>query len=476
MRTWFQAAFFALTNGYARGYTSGKIFTGGTKILCVPGLNCYSCPGAVGACPIGSLQAVLNKSSFKVSLYVFGLISMFGVLFGRLVCGWMCPFGLVQDLLHKIKLGPKHKNLPGHQYLRYLRFAILAILVLLLPAVAISATGVGHPWFCEWICPSGTLLGGIPLVILNDSFRSAIGLRFAWKMLILIALLLCSVVYYRPFCKYLCPLGALYGLFNPVSTYRLEVDANKCVSCRACQRACGMDIATFQTPNSMDCIRCGDCLRACPTGALSSTWGTMRTNVASRCIVDDEVASTASASSTNRELALTTMLGIIMTVGGLCSFIMSVALNVYQDIYVRFSVEEMANVHHGSVLFGATKVAASLIIFMAGIYLLYKRNNVDVVKGVSEKLRIAHHVYFFGLVVLMISIVIDLHTLAGLLTPLLANFFCLLGIPFIRGAATGINQRLEGKSAKQTPVMMVFAAIVTIGELILTISLLSSLF
>ena len=127
----------------------------------------------------------------------------------------------MQDLLYKIKLGPKNKNLPGHQRLRHLRFAVLGILVLTLPAFAMSASGVGQPWFCEWLCPSGTLLGGIPLVLLNDSFRAIIGFRFAWKMLFLIALCLCSIWYYRPFCKYLCPLGALYGLFNPVSTYSL---------------------------------------------------------------------------------------------------------------------------------------------------------------------------------------------------------------------------------------------------------------
>ena len=206
IRNWFQAAWFALTNGYARGYTSGKIFTGNTKILCVPGLNCYSCPGALAACPIGSLQAVLNSSAYKVSLYVFGLLSMFGVLFGRLVCGWMCPFGLVQDLLYKIKVGGKKKNLPGHKYLRYLRFVVLAVMVIALPALVISENGVGQPWFCEWICPSGTLLGGIPLVALNESFREIIGFRFFWKMAILVACCLGSIWYFRPFLPARCHL------------------------------------------------------------------------------------------------------------------------------------------------------------------------------------------------------------------------------------------------------------------------------
>ena len=207
IRPWFQAGWFALTNGYARGYTSGKIFTGNSKALCVLGLNCYSCPGALGSCPIGALQAVLNKNTYHVSLYVFGLLSAFGVLLGRLVCGWMCPFGLVQDLLYKIKLGPKRKNLPGHKYLRWLRFVVLAVMVILLPMLAINPTGTGQPWFCEWLCPSGTLLGGIPLTVVNEEFRQIIGFRFFWKMFVLVAICLAAIWWYRPFCKYLCPLG-----------------------------------------------------------------------------------------------------------------------------------------------------------------------------------------------------------------------------------------------------------------------------
>ena len=107
-----QAAWFALTNGYAAGFLEKKIYTGKLKSLCVPGLNCYSCPGALAGCPIGSLQAVLSSSSFTVSCYVLGFLMMFGTLLGRFICGWLCPFGLVQDLLHKIPFPGKKKNLP----------------------------------------------------------------------------------------------------------------------------------------------------------------------------------------------------------------------------------------------------------------------------------------------------------------------------------------------------------------------------
>ena len=276
IRDWFRAAWFALTNGYVRGFTNGRIYTGKTKAVCVPGLNCYSCPGATFACPIGALQTVIGKSSYRISLYVFGLLTLFGVLLGRLVCGWMCPFGFVQDLLYKIKVKGKKKNLPGHKYLKCLRYAILVLFVLFLTAFVGVVSGVGQPWFCEWICPSGTLFGGIPLVTLNPGLRDALGFRFAWKCILLVLFLVGAVWYYRPFCKYICPLGAIYGLFNPVSTYRLEIDTDKCIKCGACQRACGMDIKTYETPNCQDCIRCGECIKACPKGAITSTWGIMR--------------------------------------------------------------------------------------------------------------------------------------------------------------------------------------------------------
>lgn len=66
IRLFVQAAFAALSNGYIKGFANGKIFEGDSKFLCVPGMNCYSCPGALGACPIGSLQATLNAREYRV--------------------------------------------------------------------------------------------------------------------------------------------------------------------------------------------------------------------------------------------------------------------------------------------------------------------------------------------------------------------------------------------------------------------------
>ncbi len=268
LRTWVQICFTALTNGYASGFINGKIYQGPTKKICLPGLNCYSCPGALGACPIGSLQAVLGDRNYNFAFYVVGFLMLVGALAGRFVCGWLCPFGLVQDLLHKIPFPKKLKKLPGDRILKFLKYVILAGFVIILPMTVLDIVGQGSPWFCKYICPSGTLFAGIPLIAANPPLQAVLGWLFTWKFVILAVLLILSVIVFRPFCRYLCPLGAIYGLFNPVALYRFKIDEHKCTDCGACQRACPVDIKVNKTPNSPECIRCGKCKASCPHGAI----------------------------------------------------------------------------------------------------------------------------------------------------------------------------------------------------------------
>lgn len=268
IRTAVQIGFAAITNGYLIGFLQGKIYQGEAKTICLPGLNCYSCPGALGSCPIGALQAVSNDRRFHVPLYVLGFLTVMGVLFGRFICGWLCPFGLIQDLLYKIPLKKISRTFPGDKILRCIKYVILVIFVLILPALASNAFGQGDPWFCKYICPSGTLMAGWPLILMNKGLQGVLGFLFAWKSAILIVIIILSVVIYRPFCKYLCPLGAIYGMFNKISFYRYWLDEQKCTNCQQCSQICGMGIQPAQNPNSAECIRCGKCLSICPSGCL----------------------------------------------------------------------------------------------------------------------------------------------------------------------------------------------------------------
>lgn len=257
-----------LTNSYLLGFAQGKIYRGKLKNLCVPGLNCYSCPGAVGACPIGALQAVIGNRNFKFAFYVAGFLMFVGALMGRFVCGWLCPFGLIQDLLHKIPFPKKIKTFPGDRMLRKLKYVILAVFVILMPMFLVDMLGQGAPYFCKLICPAGTLEGGIPLVILNKSLRGAVGFLYVWKNVLLAAVIFLSVLIYRPFCKYLCPLGAVYSVFNPISVFRYRVDKEACIHCGACAKVCNMQVNPAENANHPECIRCGDCKKACPTKAI----------------------------------------------------------------------------------------------------------------------------------------------------------------------------------------------------------------
>jgi 4Fe-4S ferredoxin iron-sulfur binding domain protein len=260
------------TNANLKGFFEGRIYTGNTKVACVPGLNCYSCPGAVGSCPIGSLQAVIGSKKFSISYYVFGIMILIGALLGRLVCGLLCPFGFVQDLLYKIPT-PKFK-IPEKidRPLRYLKYAILLVFVILLPMFLTNQFGLGAPYFCKLICPAGTLGGALPLLATNEGLRSTIGFLFFWKLSILIVIVALSIFTYRPFCKYICPLGAFYSFFNKIGFYKMEFVPDKCVNCGLCEKSCKMDINVRANPNSLECIRCGACTAACRHDALVMTY------------------------------------------------------------------------------------------------------------------------------------------------------------------------------------------------------------
>ena len=227
----------------------------------MPGLNCYSCPGALGACPVGSLQAALGRRG-RFPAYVLGTLLLFGVVLGRLVCGFLCPFGLLQDLLAKVPLPkirvPRWLDRP----LRYLKYVILALMIVL-------AVLWAEPVFCKYLCPAGLLEAGLPLTGLNPQLAGMRGVLFYVKLGVLLLIVLLSLFTYRPFCKYLCPLGAFYGLFNGVGFCRLQVEKSRCVRCGKCAAACPMEVDPVRRPNSPECIRCGKCRDACPHEAIS---------------------------------------------------------------------------------------------------------------------------------------------------------------------------------------------------------------
>ena len=270
-RGFIQAGAALLTNLHLPNFLKGGIYQGKGKAVCVPGLNCYSCPAASGACPIGSFQAVVGSSKFSFSYYITGFLILLGVLLGRFICGFLCPFGWFQELLHKIPT--KKISTKRLKPLTYIKYAVLLFMVVLMPMLITNDVGMGDPFFCKYLCPQGVLEGAIPLAAVNSGIRAALGALFSWKLGILITVIVLSVLFYRPFCKWLCPLGAFYALLNKVSLFGMKVDKHKCVSCGKCAKACKMDVDVTKAPDHTECIRCGMCVRACPTNAVSFRYG-----------------------------------------------------------------------------------------------------------------------------------------------------------------------------------------------------------
>ncbi|MGN0823631.1 MAG: 4Fe-4S binding protein, partial [Candidatus Coproplasma sp.] len=250
-----------LHNANIKGFVSGEIYTGDTKKVCAPGLNCYSCPGAIGACPLGALQDSLANSGKSVPAYIFGILILFGLLLGRVICGFLCPFGLIQELLYKIRTPKLRKS-------RFTRIASYFKYILLILVIAIPLIYAGIPVFCKYVCPAGTLEGAVSLLanIKNSGFYEMLGYLFTWKFCVLIVVVVASVFIYRFLCRFICPLGAIYSLFSKISLLGVKLDKDKCINCGLCIQGCKMDIKHV---GDHECIQCGECISVCPVQAIS---------------------------------------------------------------------------------------------------------------------------------------------------------------------------------------------------------------
>jgi ferredoxin-type protein NapH len=264
-----QVAGLVALNPYFQYFSTRVIYQGSAKYVCAPGLNCYACPMAAFSCPIGSLQQAFTLFSLKVRefkaalgvlLYVIGSVGLLGAVLGRFPCGWICPFGFLQDLLYKIPAPrlrlPRRINLGGYFF--------LVVMVVVVPFLT------ARSWFSR-ICPAGALEGGVFLKAAPPATPLPPSGWFFWlKMGILLFFLIWMVLSKRPFCRAVCPLGAMLGLFNRVSLYRMAVDDGKCTTCVRCREVCPVDIDISDDPNSPSCIRCLECKKACQEGAITS--------------------------------------------------------------------------------------------------------------------------------------------------------------------------------------------------------------
>lgn len=227
-------------------------------------LNCQACEMATGACPVGMLQWSLMRT--KVPFLVLGTVLLSGVLIGRAVCGWLCPFGFFSDVVNKISI-KKYKVPSKTSYIKFL------VLILIFTAIAWPS-----PLFCTYLCPSGAVYGLLPYylttglpalkaaLLQSNWIPTMLGFHVFFGILFVAATILVSG---RWFCRYLCPLGALYGLFNYISAVKVIHDKNNCNDCGLCIKHCPMEV-DLRRGSFLDvtgCIRCGRCVKACKRNA-----------------------------------------------------------------------------------------------------------------------------------------------------------------------------------------------------------------
>ena len=260
-----------LYNANLKGFIDGHIYTGNLKATCVPGFNCYSCPGAVASCPLGSLQNALNAAGHTAPWYVLGILALFGAILGRTICGWICPLGLIQELLHKIPT-PKIRKSHITRKLSYLKYVFLAVFVIAIPLIYGVGKGIILPGFCKYICPAGTFEGAVGLLQnpVNATSFYQLGAVFTNKWVIMLVIGLACIFCYRTFCRFICPLGAIYGFFNRFALTGVKVNPERCNGCGLCVMKCQMDIKHV---GDHECISCGKCINTCAQGAISLKCG-----------------------------------------------------------------------------------------------------------------------------------------------------------------------------------------------------------
>ncbi len=271
-RKWIQALWFFLANGFWGFPLSGTLYQGPLKVICSPGLNCYSCPAATTYCPIGSLQQLLLGIRFSLQsgqyffgTFVIGSMGMLGAVFGRFICGWACPFGFFQEILYKIPT--RKKSIP--QVFNWIKYLFLLLFVIILPLVIVDDFGMGKPWFCKFVCPAGTAEAGIPMLLLRPELRETVGWLYVNKLVILAGFVYWSIISSRPFCRTTCPLGAFYALFSKYQLIKMKLKKDACTGCGACHAVCPVEIRFNETPDSCECVNCMRCMtEACNFGAI----------------------------------------------------------------------------------------------------------------------------------------------------------------------------------------------------------------
>lgn len=230
-----------------------KLTLTGMQGICAPVFYCHGCPWAVMACPLGVIVTFLRFG--LVPWLAIGILALVGTFGGRFICGWLCPFGWMQDMLYKIRT--RKYSIPSQ--LKYVKYAVLALFVVAIPYLLPDKRAS----FCD-ICPSGVIEALIPYAIIGNwdvssGYFSGFNQLFWIKITITVSVILFAIFVSRGFCRAFCPLGAIFAIFNRVSLFRYSLTFHKCNGCGACAKVCPVEIDPVKEINDPECIRCYEC-------------------------------------------------------------------------------------------------------------------------------------------------------------------------------------------------------------------------
>jgi len=214
----------------------------------------------------------LISGTFAAGVIHYSIAKIFGpTLFGRGWCGWSCWTAAVLDLL-PWKKSPGRKKMWG--YLRYVHLALSTILVFVLVFVfnyTLSTTRGVIDFTGYYTSQGGTHLKS-SLFQIHEFWWFLIGNLIYFTLAISLAAILKDN---RAFCKYVCPIAPVMKICSRASIMKISVDKETCIQCRACERACPMDIKILDYSTrvtSTECIQCLECVNACPTTAIKATF------------------------------------------------------------------------------------------------------------------------------------------------------------------------------------------------------------
>ncbi len=216
------------------------------------------------SCPLGVAQTSLASRTLDAGLLLSGFAFIaLAFVAGRVFCSWICPQGFFSELGDKVHLAvrrvfkrpPPRPDTPA----QYRRGQIFLYSFLGVGLVASFVFGV--PVFC-YICP----IGLISRAIVGTTYLGTVG-----SELLVVAIILFVEVSFarRGWCKYICPVGALYGACTTKRSLTVVRDAHACVGCHTCERECSMGNSPVDDRVGRTCTNCGDCVDVCPEEALS---------------------------------------------------------------------------------------------------------------------------------------------------------------------------------------------------------------